>query len=100
MARASAAPRSDRIGGAVASLASFSQGWVKWRKQGSMRATSMPQVSIAHETRWAGRRFRNCEEKVQLKRLGRMPEGRRTGGLTQELWAPGLTACAEPFQET
>jgi len=27
-----------------------------------------------------------------------MPEARRTGDLAQELWAPELSALAEPFQ--
>jgi len=78
--------------------ASARDGW-----SGHDREACTPQacgrVSTA-QTRRAGGRLRNCEEKVQLKRLSRMPEERRAGGLAQELRAPGLADCAEPFQET
>jgi len=41
--------------------------------------------SRLRKARRAGGSSRNCEEKVQLKRLSRMPEGKRAGNLTQEV---------------
>jgi hypothetical protein len=43
------------------------------------------------EARRAGRWLRNCEEKVQLTRVSRMPEGKRAGDLAQDWRASGLS---------
>jgi len=50
-----------------------------------VRAKARDSVSSEYET--AGGPRRNCEERIRLKRLSRMPAGRRAGDLVQMLGA-------------
>jgi hypothetical protein len=68
------------------------------RRQGKRAYLKHAAGSRLRKARRAGGPSRNREEKVQLKRLSGMPEGRRAGDLTQEVWASRLSSNVEPLQ--